>query len=166
MTEPWLTGPLEGVDPLVTPLFHTFAQTRQELADFTAGMTVEELWMKPHGLTPVGFHIRHIGSSVDRLSTYLLGRQLSEMQINELKHEGNPGANRDKLLAEMNASLARCETAIHTLDLSAITETRTVGRRHLPTTVQGLLVHLSEHTFRHLGQAITMIKLVKALRHP
>jgi len=36
-----------------------------------------------------------------------------------------------------------------------------VGRRKLPTTVVGLLIHLAEHTQRHLGQAITTAKFLK-----
>jgi hypothetical protein len=38
---------------------------------------------------------------------------------------------------------------------------RTVGRRHLPTTVLGLLVHIAEHTQRHLGQAILISRLLR-----
>jgi hypothetical protein len=36
-----------------------------------------------------------------------------------------------------------------------------VGRRALPTTVIGLIVHLAEHTQRHLGQAILITKLLR-----
>jgi uncharacterized damage-inducible protein DinB len=41
---------------------------------------------------------------------------------------------------------------------------RFVGRRHLPTTLGGLLVHVAEHTQRHVGQMVTTAKVVKALR--
>jgi len=37
-----------------------------------------------------------------------------------------------------------------------------VGRMRLPTTVIGLLVHIAEHTQRHVGQAISAAKLVRA----
>jgi hypothetical protein len=38
---------------------------------------------------------------------------------------------------------------------------RTIGRKKLPTTVLGLMVHIAEHTQRHLGQAITIAKAVR-----
>jgi hypothetical protein len=44
-------------------------------------------------------------------------------------------------------------------DLAAL---RTVGERQLPTTLGGLLVHVADHTQRHVGQAITTAKLVAA----
>jgi uncharacterized damage-inducible protein DinB len=39
-------------------------------------------------------------------------------------------------------------------------EARTVGKKQLPTTVGGLLVHVADHTQRHVGQAITTAKIV------
>ena len=41
-------------------------------------------------------------------------------------------------------------------------EFRGIGRRQLPTTVGGLLIHCAEHTSRHVGQAVTTAKLVTA----
>jgi uncharacterized damage-inducible protein DinB len=41
-------------------------------------------------------------------------------------------------------------------------EVRTVGKKQLPTTVAGLLVHIADHTQRHVGQAITTAKIVAA----
>jgi hypothetical protein len=37
-----------------------------------------------------------------------------------------------------------------------------VGRQQLPTTVIGLVVHIAEHTQRHVGQAISAAKLARA----
>jgi hypothetical protein len=37
-----------------------------------------------------------------------------------------------------------------------------VGRKKLPTTVIGLIVHLAEHTQRHVGQAVSAAKLARA----
>jgi uncharacterized damage-inducible protein DinB len=42
--------------------------------------------------------------------------------------------------------------------------TRIVGRQALPTTLAGLLVHIADHTQRHVGQAITTAKFVRAAR--
>ena len=43
-------------------------------------------------------------------------------------------------------------------------EPRMVGKRKLPTTTGGLLVHVADHTQRHVGQAITTAKIVLATR--
>jgi hypothetical protein len=43
-------------------------------------------------------------------------------------------------------------------------EARGVGRRMLPSTVGGLLVHCAEHTQRHAGQAVTTAKVVASMR--
>lgn len=163
MTEPWLSGPIEGVDPLVAPIFYTFEQTRQELAQHTAGLTVEQLWARPHGLTSVGFHIRHIAGAIGRLSTYLRGEALSEQQLAALKQEGEPGASREDLLEAVARATADCEAYLGTVDVGTLRDFRGIGRKQLPTTVHGLIVHIAEHTFRHLGQTITTIKLVRAL---
>jgi hypothetical protein len=39
-----------------------------------------------------------------------------------------------------------------------------IGRKALPTTLTGLLIHAAEHTQRHVGQAITTAKLIVARR--
>jgi len=38
-----------------------------------------------------------------------------------------------------------------------------VGEKHLPTTLGGLLVHIADHTQRHVGQAITTAKVVAGM---
>jgi len=43
-------------------------------------------------------------------------------------------------------------------------EARAVGRKALPSTTLGLLFHAAEHTTRHVGQAITMAKIVRTSR--
>jgi len=41
---------------------------------------------------------------------------------------------------------------------------RGLGRKALPTTVGGLLIHVAEHTSRHVGQVVIMAKLAVASR--
>ena len=41
-TEPWLRGPLPGVDTFVAPLLYSFQMAREDLAKYTAGLTTEE----------------------------------------------------------------------------------------------------------------------------
>jgi hypothetical protein len=80
MQEPWLRGPIAGVSPLIAPVLYSFEQAREDLATHTAGLTIAQIWARPAGLPSVGFQLRHIAGSVDRLVTYLSGRQLSDAQ--------------------------------------------------------------------------------------
>lgn len=159
--EAWLRGPIADVNPLLSPVLRSFQQAREDLTSHTEGLTTEEIWARPHGFGPVGFHIRHITGSVDRLTTYLESRSLDADQLAALKSEMEPGASRDELLADLAAGLRRAEQVIRGVDLSSLSDPRTVGRQHLSTTVIGLLVHIAEHTQRHVGQAISAAKLIR-----
>lgn len=159
--EPWLRGPLEGVSPFVAPLLYSFQMAREDLARHTEGLSAEQLWARPAGAAPVGFHIRHIGGSVERLMVYAQGGQLREEQLAALRDEMTPGATREELLAELDRALSAAECAARALPPEALAEPRGVGRKRLPTTVIGLLVHTAEHTQRHVGQAVTTARLVR-----
>jgi uncharacterized damage-inducible protein DinB len=158
--EPWLRGPLPGVHPLVTPVFFTFAQVREELAEHTAGLSSEQVWRKA-AASSLGFHLKHLAGSVDRLTTYLTGAQLTAAQLEFLRQESASGAALPELLGLIDRNLSHSQQQLTLLDPHSIFEPRVVGRRALPTTVIGLLVHLAEHTQRHLGQAITLTKLLR-----
>src|ERR1700691_1501560 len=92
--EPWLRGPLAEVHPLVAPTLHAYAQAREDLVRWTDGLTDAEIWSRPHGLAPVGFQLRHIAGSVERLTTYLRGEQLTSQQLEATHSEMQPGAGR------------------------------------------------------------------------
>jgi len=147
--EPWLRGPIPGVDPLTAPVLYAFQQAREDLAKCTVGLSAQRIWA-----SGVGFHIRHISRSTDRLITYLLGEQLEPEQFGE----GEPGASREELLDEMHRAFARSENIVRAIDPSTLRDPRTVGRKNLPTTVIGLLTHMAEHTQRHVGQAVVLAK--------
>lgn len=158
--EPWLRGPVDGVDPLVAPVFHSFMQVREDLALHTAGLAEQDVWRRVGPVAPLGFQLRHIAGSVDRLTTYLLGDQLSSEQIATLKQESVEGLTLRELLDAIEVALSSSEARLRTIDAATIHEARFIGRKRLPSTVLGLLVHLAEHTQRHLGQAITTAKLL------
>lgn len=161
LPEPWMRGPIDGVPTLLAPILYSFQQAREDLARYTEGLTPEQLWATPHGFGSVGFHLRHIAGSTDRLMTYLEGRQLSESQMGFLKHEHDAGASLEQLLDSMNASFARGEAVVRALDPARLEDAREIGRKKLPTTVIGLLTHIAEHTQRHVGQAIGAAKLAR-----
>lgn len=117
---------------------------------YTEGLSAEKLWA-----SGVGFHIRHISRSTDRLMEYLQSR------LPETLGDGEPGASREELLAEMDEAFQRADAVVRRIDPATLREARTVGRKRLPTTVIGLLTHIAEHTQRHVGQAITAAKGIR-----
>ena len=164
--EPWLRGPIEGVPPHLMPVFHSFQMVREDLAHYTEDLSTEDVWRRTGSLPSLGFHLRHIAHSVDRLVTYLCGDQLSDAQIATLKQEAEPGATLAELLADIHANLSNAERRIRSIGPGMLNEPRTIGKKRLPSTVLGLLVHVAEHTQRHLGQAITTAKLVGTASRP
>jgi len=162
--EPWLRGPIEGVPPHLMPVFHSFQMVREDLARYTDGLTTEDVWRRTGALPPLGFHLRHIAGSVDRLVTYLCGNQLSDAQIATLKQEAEPGATLAELLSGIDAMLADAERRMQSITPEMLAAPRYIGKKRLPSTVFGLLVHIAEHTQRHLGQAITTAKLARQTR--
>ncbi len=165
VVEPWLRGPIEGVDPLVSPILYAFEQAREDLAKWTANLSTAQLWATPHGFGSVGFHILHIAGSTDRLMTYVEGRQLSAEQMAALAGEREPAhVSRAELLEFLEGSLRAAERVVRAIDPATLAEAREVGRKRLPTTVIGLLTHIAEHTQRHVGQAISAAKWAAAER--
>ncbi len=160
--EPWLRGPLPGVHPLLAPALYAYAQAREDLAHWTEGLTAAQIWARPHGLAPLGFHLRHIAGSVERLTTYLAGRQLTQQQVEAIQRELEPGAGRAELLQAVNQAFEVSERVIRALDPARLADAREVGRKRLPATAAGLVVHLAEHTQRHVGEAIITAKLARA----
>ena len=164
--EAWLCGPLEGVDPMLMPAAHALVQAREDLELAASELTVEQLWLKPGSAAPLGFHLRHIAGSIDRLLTYARGAQLSEIQRQAIPLEGQPGdppAKAVTLIRGAQAAIDRALAAIRSTPKESLFEPRTIGRKALPTTVLGLLFHIAEHTQRHTGQVITTAKIVRGL---
>jgi hypothetical protein len=147
---------------MLAPVLYAFQQAREDLARHTAGLTAGQVWARPHGLAPLGFHLRHIAGSVDRLTAFLEGRPLDAAQMAALAAEMQPGASLQELLGDVDRALRRAEETIRAIDPATLAEPRWVGRKRLPATVIGLLVHIAEHTQRHLGQAISAAQLARA----
>jgi uncharacterized damage-inducible protein DinB len=163
LPEPWMRGPIAGVDPLLAPVLYSFQQAREDLRRCTEGLSTVQLWAEPYGFASVGFHLRHIAGSTRRLMSYLQGKPLNAGQLATLQSERDPaGAGRDELLALVDAAFDDAGTVVRALDPATLREPRGVGRQHLPTTVIGLLVHIAEHTQRHVGQAISASRLAAA----
>lgn len=161
--EAWLNGKLEGFAPVVMPAAHALVQAIVDLERFAADLSDEELLSRSSDSPPAAFHLRHIAGSIDRLLTYVRGEELNETQFDWLKKETasdsdlNAAELTQKAVSEINHAL---ET-LKNIDAESMFEDRFVGRKKLPSNVFGLLFHIAEHTARHVGQIITIAKIVR-----
>ena len=160
--EVWLRGPIDGVAAPLQPVAHSVLQSREEVEAMLSGLAADAIWRTHGGAASIGFHVRHAMGSLDRLFTYARGELLSDAQRQVLAQESQPDPDltADDLLSAFGATVQRALDQLKSTDTSTLTEVRHVGRARLPSTVLGLLFHASEHTQRHIGQAITTRKLV------
>jgi hypothetical protein len=165
LPEFWLRGPVPGIDPALQPVAHALLQAREDLTRATAGLGPAELWVTPGGAASVGFHLRHIAGSIDRLLTYARGAPLDEAQRAALAAEGRPGdppEGLESLLAGVNRAIDRALEQVRATVPDTLDAPRLVGRSALPSTVRGLLFHAAEHAQRHVGQVVATAKVVRA----
>jgi uncharacterized damage-inducible protein DinB len=160
--EPWLRGTLAEVSAVQRAVMHALVLAQEDLEIWCGGFCDAELNARPADLVPIAFHLRHIARSLDRLLTYAEGRQLHDEQIAAMNTELDPRTVHKELFAELASALERSAKRIRAIDPGSLEEARSVGKKQLPTTVGGLLVHVAEHTQRHVGQAITTAKIVAA----
>lgn len=162
--EPWLRGTLVDVPPVQRAVIHALQLAEEDLEKFCGELSGDQLNVRPMNLAPVAFHIRHIARSIDRLLTYAESNELSPEKLLALQAELEPGGTRDELFAELHAEFKRATARVRAIPVSALEEPRWVGKKRLPSTVGSLLVHIAEHTQRHVGQAITTAKVIRGLR--
>src|SRR6202042_1843235 len=109
------------------------------------GLTDEDLNASPAGLPSIAFHLRHIARSLDRLLTYAEDHPLSADQAAALKTESAPDASREALFEEFASAVASAARRVLALEEADLEEDRFVGKKKLPTTLGGLVVHLADH---------------------
>ncbi|MBX2990317.1 MAG: DinB family protein [Bacteroidetes bacterium] len=160
--EPWLRGPVAGIDSLLQPVAHSLLQAREDLPLIVGGLTNEQLWATPGGAASIGFHLKHIAASLDRLYTYARGGKLSETQQAALRIEKEPESrNVEELLSLATVQIDTALQQIRETHLDALNETCPVGRAAIPATRFGLLCHGAEHVQRHIGAIIATAKVVR-----
>jgi uncharacterized damage-inducible protein DinB len=160
--EPWLRGTYSDLPAVLRAILHAFDLAREDAVRWVDGLSEAELHASPSGLTPISFHLRHIVRSLDRLLTYAEGNQLSSEQITAFKTELDPDISREELLAEFHQGLDRAAERVRAFASADLEQPRGVGKKQLPTSVGGLLVHLADHTQRHTGQIVTTAKVLRA----
>jgi len=162
--EPWLRGTHADVPAVGRAVLHALDLALDDLTKWTEGLSDDEVRSEPLGLTSIAFHLRHIGRSTDRILTYAEGGQLSAEQLTLLKTEAGGQESLAELLAEIEASFSNAAQRIRVLATADFNTFRGVGRKQLPTSIGGALIHVADHTQRHVGQVVTTAKAVRALR--
>jgi len=160
LPEPWLRGTLTEIPCVQRAVLHALELAKEDIERWCGNLSDDQLNARPAGIAPLAFHIRHIARSIDRLLTYAEGGQLTAAQIAALKTELDPGATKNELFSEFTTALAQGAARIRACDTARLDEPRKVGKKELPTSVGGLLVHVADHTQRHVGQAVTTAKIV------
>jgi uncharacterized damage-inducible protein DinB len=162
--EPWLRGTHSEVPAVGRAVLHALDLALDDLTKWTEGLTDAEIHAQPLGLPSVAFHLRHIARSTDRLLSYAEGNQLTAEQLAALKAEQSGGESLAVLLAEVEISFGNAGDRICVRATANFDTSRVVGRKQLPTSIGGALIHVADHTQRHTGQVVTTAKVLKALR--
>jgi uncharacterized damage-inducible protein DinB len=149
------------------PAAHALLQSRGDLERHAADLDRDDVWRRMGGAPAIGFHLRHIAGSIDRLLAYAAGRALTEEQFKELALEREPGAGLDGARELIDRAIMRIDEAVRAIAAAreeSLFEARAVGRAQLPTNVFGLFFHLAEHTQRHTGQLIATATILRGAK--
>ena len=163
-TEPWLRGTHEDVPAAGRAVLHALELAQDDLEKWTDGLSDAEMHAQPLGLTSIAQQLRHIAGSIDRILTYAEGNQLSADQLAAMKAEAAGAETLSELLARLREALAQAAKRVRALSTADLGVPRSVGRKQLPTSLGGALIHVADHTQRHVGQVVTTAKVIKALR--
>ena len=162
--EVWLRGPLPDVPLLLQPVAHALLQAREEVETLMESFPEDLLWARPSGVASPGFHLQHLTGVLDRLFTYARGNALSadQQKVRESEGQARAGLQSPELVVRFRDQVDRAVSELRTIDPQTLTDTRTVGRDRLPSTVLGLLVHSAEHVQRHVGQLLVTVRVLRA----
>ena len=162
--EPWLRGTHADVPAVGRAVLHAFDLALDDLTKWTEGLTDDEVHAQPLGLTAVSYHLKHIARAADRLLSYAEGKPISAEQLAALKGEQGGEETLAELLAEVEAAFSDAGERVRVLATADFNTFRGVGRKQLPTSIGGALIHVADHTQRHVGQVVTTAKVLRALR--
>ena len=164
LLEVWQRGPVKDIPSLLQPVAHALLQAREELALLMHDFPDNLLWEKPAGIASPGFHLQHLSGVLDRVFTYARAEALTAAQLEQLRAEDiSPQIDLsvNKLMNRFNQQVDMALAQLKNTDEKTLTDFRSVGRKLLPSTVIGLLVHGAEHIMRHMGQLMVTVKILK-----
>ena len=164
LPEPWLRGTHMELPAVARGVLHALELAREDVHLWCGRLSDEQIEMQVLRLPSLAFQLRHIAGSLDRLLTYAEGGELSAEQVAEVRSELQARGSRVELLEEFDKSLARSAERVQNLGRRDLEAVRFVGRLKLPSSLGGLLVHVAEHTQRHVGQLVTTAKVLDELR--
>jgi uncharacterized damage-inducible protein DinB len=162
--EVWLRGPIPGIQPLLQPAAHAIQQVGEDVLPVVQHLTPEQLWARLGGAAAIGFHLAHLPGSLDRLLTYsraesLTPDQLASLAAERTVHEDRPELT--ELLARFSGVFDSAIEYLRTVPSESLLLRREVGRKRLPSTTLGLIFHAAEHSSRHAGQIVTLVRVVR-----
>lgn len=164
LPEVWLRGPIPNFPVLLQPIAFALMQAQEDVNEMTVGFPDHLLWERSGGAASPAFHLQHLTGVLDRMFTYAENMPLNEAQLNWLHQEGKPQGQTifvSNLVDAFNQQIKISLQKLQNIDLETLTELRGVGRKQLPSTVFGLLIHAAEHTQRHVGQLLVTVKVLK-----
>jgi uncharacterized damage-inducible protein DinB len=138
----------------------------EDTAKWCGAFDDQELHARPFQLPSIAFQLRHIARSLDRFCCYAEGVSLTQQQLQALSAEMDSSETREIIFKELRESLESTRQRLDAIIRQPLDLPIKVGRKGLPTTIGGLLIHAAEHTQRHVGQAITTAKVILAQRDP
>jgi uncharacterized damage-inducible protein DinB len=162
--EPWMRGTHTEVPAAARAVLHALDLALDDLTRWTTGLSDAEVHSHPLGLPSVAFHLRHIARSVDRILSYAEGNQLTADQLAVLKTEQTGDETLAALIAEVEASFSNAAERVRVLAIADFETFRGIGRKLMPASLGGALIHVADHTQRHVGQVVTTAKVLVALR--
>jgi hypothetical protein len=163
-TEPWLRGNYTDVPAAGRAVLHALDLALEDIRKWTEGLSDLGVHSQPLGLNPIAFHLRHLARSTDRLLTYAEGNQLSSEQIAALKTEEGGTEPLSELMAGLEETFRAAAARVRALAVADLDTPRGLGRKQLPTTIGGAMIHVADHAQRHTGQVVTTAKVLRAMR--
>jgi uncharacterized damage-inducible protein DinB len=147
---------------LLQPAAHAIEQVRRDLPPLLRTLDEERLWARPGRSASIGYHAVHLAGSLERLFTYARGEPLNDHQRAALARERtidteHPGI--ETVVGLVEEALAAALTQLEGTRAEELLLGREVGRAKAPATTLGLLFHGAEHTARHAGQIITLVRV-------
>lgn len=160
--EVWLRGAQNVFPVLLQPTVFALQQAQEDVHKYTFNFPDKLLYERPENAASVAFHLQHLTGVLDRMFTYAEGKALNEDQLKWLSSEGkNQDFSTQKLVEIFDQQIKISLQKLQNIDTKILTEPRGVGRKQLPSTVFGLLIHAAEHTQRHVGQLLVTVKVLR-----
>lgn len=162
--EPWLRGTHSDLPATARAAVHALELAQDDLRKWTAELTETEIHAAPFGLTTVATQLRHIAGSIDRILSYAEGKRLMDEQLARQQTEESGSQSLAELTTAVEAAITLAFARVRVLAGQDLEQPLAVGRKQLPSSLGGLLVHVADHTQRHVGQVVATAKVLRGLR--